>query len=72
MGLTSAAPSPSSTKNPWSYSRRSESTPTTVTADSNDGYDAGVGSVGGLVLILAAAGAAVAVRHSRKAKLSPA
>ena len=54
------------------FSWRSESTPTTVTADSNDGYDAGVGSVGGLVLILAAAGAAVAVRHSRKAKLSPA
>jgi hypothetical protein len=54
------------------FSRRSESTPTVVTADANDGYAVGLGSVGGLVLILAAAGAAVAVHHSRKAKLSPA
>ena len=53
------------------FSRHS-STPTVVTADGNSGYDAGVGTVGGLVLILAAAGAAVAVHHSRKAKLSPA
>jgi len=54
------------------FSRQPQSTPALATADSNDGYDAGVGSIGGLILILAAAGAAVAVRHSRKAKLSPA
>ena len=38
----------------------------------NDGYEVGAGSVVGLVLILAGAGAAAAVRHSRKANLSPA
>jgi hypothetical protein len=54
------------------FSRSSENTATVVTADGNSGYDAGVGSVGGLVLILAAAGTAVVVHHSRKAKLSPA
>ena len=54
------------------FSRRSESGQTAVTADTKDGYDAGVGSVGGLVLILAAAGAAVVVHQGRKAKLSPA
>jgi hypothetical protein len=54
------------------FSRSPQSTATVATADGNSGYDAGIGSVGGLVLILAAAGAAVAVHHSRKAKLSPA
>jgi hypothetical protein len=54
------------------FTRHPQSTPTVVTADSDNGYDAGVGSIGGLVLILAAAGAAVAVHQSRKAKLSPA
>jgi hypothetical protein len=54
------------------FSRSTESTPTVVRADGNSGYDAGVGSVAGLVLILAAAGAAVAVHHSRKARLAPA
>jgi hypothetical protein len=50
------------------FSRHRESTATVVRADGNSSYDAGVGSVGGLVLILAAAGAAVAVRHSRKGR----
>ena len=36
------------------------------------GYEAGVGSLVGLVLILAATGAAVALHHGRKTKLSPA
>ena len=36
------------------------------------GYEAGVGSLVGLVLILAATGGAVAVHHGRKTKLSPA
>jgi hypothetical protein len=35
-------------------------------------FEAGVGSLVGLVLILAAAGAAVAVHHGKKTKLSPA
>jgi hypothetical protein len=43
-----------------------------VGAHEDKGYEAGVGSLAGLVLILAAAGAAVAVHHGRKAKLSPA
>jgi len=41
-----------------------------VVAERNDGYDAGTGSVAGLVLILAAAGTAVAVHHGRKTKLT--
>jgi hypothetical protein len=53
------------------FSRQPAGSPTVVTAGGN-GYDAGVGTVGGLVLILAAGGAAVAVHHSKKAKLSPA
>lgn len=53
------------------FSRQPASSPTVVTSAS-EGYDAGTGTVGGLVLILAAAGAAVAVHHTRKAKLSPA
>lgn len=54
------------------FTRQPASSPTVITADSGNGYDAGTGTVGGLVLILVAAGAAVAVHHSRKAKLSPA
>jgi hypothetical protein len=54
------------------FSRQQAGDPTVVKAESGSGYDAGTGTIGGLVLILAAAGAAVAVHHSRKAKLSPA
>ena len=54
------------------FSRRPAGNPAGVSADGGNGYDAGVGTLGGLVLILAAAGTAVAVHHSRKAKLSPA
>jgi hypothetical protein len=54
------------------FSRQTAGNPTVVAADGGNGYDAGTGSLAGLVLILAAAGAAVAVHHSRKAKLSPA
>lgn len=43
-----------------------------VSADESNGYNAGVGSLGALVLILAAAGAAVAVHHSKRAKLTTA
>ena len=53
------------------FSRQSAGNPS-VSAERGRGYDPGTGTVGGLVLILAAAGAAVAVHHSRKAKLSPA
>jgi hypothetical protein len=54
------------------FTRQPASSPTVVTGGGGNGYDVGLGSVGGLVLILAATGAAVAVHHSRKAKLSPA
>ena len=54
------------------FSRQPAGNPAVVSADGGNGYDAGVGTLGGLVLILAAAGTAVAVHHSRKAKLSPA
>jgi hypothetical protein len=52
------------------FSRQSSNT-AALTAD-DSGLDYGTGSLGGLVLILAAAGSAVVVHHSRKAKLSPA
>ena len=54
------------------FSRRPASTAAATTADKNDRYNAGTGSVAGLALMLAAAGAAIAVHHSRKARLSPA
>jgi hypothetical protein len=55
-----------------SFSRQSP-TPTVLTADRGDGYDFGSGNtIGGLVLILGAAGAALAIRHNRKTRLSPA
>jgi len=54
------------------FTRHQTPAPSTVVAESNDGYDAGIGSVAGLVLILAAAGAAVGVHQGRKTKLSPA
>jgi hypothetical protein len=54
------------------FSRQTAGSPSVVTADSGNGYDAGTGTIAGLVLILAAAGAAVAVHHGRKTKLSPA
>ena len=53
------------------FSRHQAGDPAVAT-DSGKGYDAGTGTLGGLVLILMAAGAAVAVHHTRKAKLSPA
>jgi hypothetical protein len=53
------------------FSRRPASTAVATTAD-NKGYNAGIGSVGGLVLMLAAVGAAIVVHHNRKARLSPA
>ena len=43
-----------------------------IRTDEAKGYEAGVGSLVGLVLILAATGTGVAVHHGRKAKLSPA
>jgi len=54
------------------FSRQTEAQPVTATATGGDGYDVGSNTVGGLVLILAAGGAALAIRHNRKAKLSPA
>jgi hypothetical protein len=53
------------------FSRQTAGSPTAVSAHRGDSYDAGVGTLGGLVLILAAAATAVGVHHSRKAKLSP-
>ena len=53
------------------FSRSTAESPA-VSADESNGYNAGVGSLGGLVLILAAAGAAVAVHHSKRAKLTTA
>ena len=53
------------------FTRQAAGNPASVTADGN-GYDTGTGTVAGLVLILGAAGAAIAVQHSRRAKLSPA
>jgi hypothetical protein len=53
------------------FTRQTASSAASVTADGN-GYDTGTGTVAGLVLILGAVGAAVAVHHTRKAKLSPA
>jgi hypothetical protein len=55
-----------------SFSRQSPS-PTVLTADRGDGYDIGnSNTLGGLVLILGAVGAALAIRHNRKTRLSPA
>jgi hypothetical protein len=54
------------------FSRQAPGGATTVKAERGDGYDASVGSLGGLILILMAAGIAVAVHQSRKAKVSPA
>jgi hypothetical protein len=54
------------------FTRHQTPAPRTVVAESNDGYDAGMGSIAGLVLILAAAGTAVVVHQGRKTKLSPA
>ena len=55
------------------FSRRPAAIRADARVNSNDdGYQVGTGSVAGLVLILAAAGAAVAVHHGRKTKLSPA
>jgi hypothetical protein len=53
-------------------SRQTEARPVTVTGSGGDGYNVDSNTVGGLVLILAAAGAALAIRHNRKTKLSPA
>ena len=53
------------------FTRQAASGPASVTADGS-GYDTGTGTVAGLVLILGAIGAAIAVHHTRKAKLSPA
>ena len=52
------------------FTRHQTPAPRTVVADTNDGYDVGIGSIAGLALILAAAGTAVAVHQSRKTKLS--
>jgi hypothetical protein len=43
-------------------------------AATDDGYDVGVGTIGvaGLALLFAAGGAGLAIRHSRKTRLSPA
>jgi hypothetical protein len=40
----------------------------------DDGYDVGVGTIGvaGLILLFAAGGAGLAIRHTRKTRLSPA
>ena len=54
------------------FTRHQMSQPSALVAEGNDGYDAGTGSVAGLVLILGAAGAAVAVHHGRRTKVSPA
>jgi hypothetical protein len=54
------------------FTRHQTPAPSAVVAESNDGWDIGTGSVAGLVLILAAAGTAVAVRQGRKTNLSPA
>ena len=54
-----------------SFSRQSSGQPVVATSDGS-GFDYGTGSLGGLVLILAAAGSALVVHHSRKGKLSPA
>ena len=51
------------------FMRHQTPAPRTVVAG-NDGYDAGIGTIAGLVLILAATGTAVAVHQSRKTKLS--
>lgn len=51
---------------------RATETETVTASGGGDGYDVGSNTVGGLVLILAAGGAALAIRHNRKAKLSPA
>ena len=51
---------------------RATQTETVTASGGGDGYDVGSNTVGGLVLILAAGGAALAIRHNRKAKLSPA
>ena len=53
------------------FSRRPTSTAAATTADSKDRFDAGIGSVAGLALMLAAAGAAIVVHHSRKAGCRP-
>jgi hypothetical protein len=53
------------------FSRRPASTAAATTTN-KDRYNAGTGSVAGLALMLAAAGAAIFVHYSRKARLSPA
>ena len=52
------------------FSRSNAATPTVERG--GDGYDAGLGSLWGLVLILTAAGAAVAVHQTRKGTLTAA
>lgn len=54
------------------FSRQPEARPSAARSPEHKGYEAGVASLAGLVLILAAAATAVAVHHGRKAKLSPA
>jgi uncharacterized membrane protein len=51
---------------------RQTSRSTVAVADNGSGVGVGTGSLGGLVLILAAGGAALAIHQSKKAKLSPA
>jgi hypothetical protein len=56
-----------------SFSRQSESPTTVPSAHGGSSTDLGTtNTVGGLVLILAALGTALMIRHNRKAKLSPA
>ena len=52
------------------FSRRPASTAAATTADNEDRYNVGIGSLAGLALMLAAAGVAIVVHHSRKARLS--
>ena len=46
--------------------------PSVSAAGDGSGIDVGTGTVSGIILLLAAAGAGLVVHHSRKAKLSPA
>ena len=63
---------PPMTPDDRSFSKATTVAPGPVGTD--DGFDVGLGTVGaaGLALLLAAGGAGVAIRHSRKARLSPA
>jgi hypothetical protein len=54
------------------FSRRRAQQPPAAAKHEAAGYEAGVGSLVGLVLILAASGTAVVIHHTRKARLSPA